>query len=62
MILKWLVGDKRHAYWFLLGNLMGRGPFEDLGLDGRIILKWLLGDKRHAYWFLLGRSNGKRPL
>jgi hypothetical protein len=27
---------------FCWGDLMGRGHFEDLGLDGRIILKWLL--------------------
>jgi len=31
------MGDKRSAYRFL-----GRGHFEDLDLDGRIILKWLL--------------------
>ena len=27
---------------FWCGDLMGRGHFEDLGLDGKIILKWLL--------------------
>jgi hypothetical protein len=36
------MGDKRRAYRFLVGRLMERVHFEDLGLDGRVILKCIL--------------------
>jgi hypothetical protein len=36
------MGDKRGAYRFLVGILMERVHFEDLGIDGRIILKFVL--------------------
>jgi hypothetical protein len=37
------VGEIRHASSFWLENLKGRGHFEDLGLDWRIILEYRVG-------------------
>jgi hypothetical protein len=35
------MGDMRSAQRVLVGNLMERDHFEDLGVNGRIILKWI---------------------
>jgi hypothetical protein len=35
---------------FLLENLKGRGHFEDLGEDGKIILEWILGKEGGIMW------------
>ena len=36
------MGDKRGAYWVLMGRPEERDNLEDLGVDGRIILKCIL--------------------
>ena len=35
----WETGKVRTGFWW--GDLMERGPLEDLGIDGSIILKWI---------------------
>jgi hypothetical protein len=34
------VGKKENAYRVLVGKLEGYRPFEDQGVDGRVMLKW----------------------
>jgi hypothetical protein len=36
------MGERRGAYWVLMGKPEGRNHLRDLGVDGRIILKWVL--------------------
>jgi hypothetical protein len=35
------MGECGVAYGSLVGRPEGRGPFEDIGIDERIILKWI---------------------
>jgi hypothetical protein len=35
------MGESKGLYWVLVGKTEGKGPFEDLGIDGRIILRWI---------------------
>jgi hypothetical protein len=34
-------GERRDAYTALVGEPEGKNPFEELGIDRRIILKWI---------------------
>ena len=36
------MAERRGAYTVSVGKPEGRRPFEDPGIDGRIILKWIL--------------------
>jgi hypothetical protein len=42
------MGDRRTEYRFLMGDLMERDHFVNIGVDGKIILKFILNS-------LLGR-------
>jgi len=35
------MGDRRGVCKVLVGKPNGKRPFEDLGIDGRVILKWI---------------------
>jgi hypothetical protein len=35
------IGDRRGAYRGLMGRHDGDSPFQDVGVDGRIILNWI---------------------
>jgi hypothetical protein len=34
-------GERRGAYWILVGKPEGKSHLEDSGVDGRVILKWI---------------------
>jgi hypothetical protein len=54
--------DRRGAYRFLVGKPEGRRPFEDLGVDGRIILKCILKKirwERSVDWIDLAKDTKK---
>jgi hypothetical protein len=58
------MGDRRDAYWVLVGDLRERGHLEDLGIDGRIILKLIFtkcdGEAwTGLLWFRIG-TDGSR--
>jgi hypothetical protein len=35
-------GEKKDAYWILVGNRKERDHWKDLDVGGRIILRWIL--------------------
>jgi hypothetical protein len=46
-VIKWVenatrTGQRRNLYTVLVEKLGERRPFENLGVDGRIIIKWML--------------------
>jgi len=46
------VGDKRNAYWVLVGPIWKEiFLFEVLGVDERIILKWVIREKHTGFWW-----------
>jgi hypothetical protein len=49
-------GEKRNAGKVMVGNLIVRGHFEDLGINGRIILKWVLNRMRSLGWIHLAQD------
>jgi len=36
-----VMGERREAYWVLVGKHQGKNHLEDPGVDGRIILRWI---------------------
>jgi hypothetical protein len=55
-------GERKGAYWVLVGKPEGRRPLRIPGVDGRIILKWIFerleGHKTSAIWLRIGKGNG----
>jgi len=43
-------GKMRNAYTILVRKPEGKRPFEDLGVDGRVILKLILGKQGGKLW------------